>query len=277
MDYIELTLDITPKQPWTEIIISELAEIDFESFTEDNNLLQAYIPINKINQKELAVKLNQFDESQVKITYQEKHIPSQNWNATWESDYKPVEIDRKLLIRAPFHEVSEDFENVIEIQPQMSFGTGHHETTYLFSKILLSLDLNQKSVLDVGTGTGVLGIIASKKGAESIIGTDIEPRAVKNAIENIERNKIENFKVLEGDIDIVPDKTFDFIFANINKNVLKNHLPKYAKRSNDSSTLLLSGFFESDIDELIDAAKLVGFKHNKTHTLDTWAVLEFKR
>lgn len=276
MDYIELTIDIKPKKPWTEILIGELAELGFESFTEENNKLQAYIPSEKFNKNKVQTFLSEYSKNDLDLDFEQKLIPAQNWNESWESDFEPVKIENKLLIRAPFHDAEEGFEEVIEIQPQMSFGTGHHQTTYLLSKVLFDLDLADKTILDVGTGTGILGILASKKGAKSIIGTDIEPGACENAIENIERNDIKNFSILEGDLDVVPNEKYDGIIANINKNVLKKHLKGYADRSKDGTILLLSGFFETDVPELIEFAESFNFKHDKTHLNESWAVIQFK-
>lgn len=276
MDYIELILNVNPKKPWTEILIGELSDFGFESFTEENNKLQAYIPVDDYEKDKVNSFLEDFAKKDLTLNFEEKLIPSQNWNETWESDFEPVRVDDKLLIRAPFHEYEEGFEEVIEIQPQMSFGTGHHQTTYLLSKVLFDIDLVDKTVLDVGTGTGILGILASKKGAKSIIGTDIESGACENALENIARNNVLNFSILEGDLDIVPKEKYDVIIANINKNVLKNHLKGYAERSEDGTILLLSGFFETDVPELIEFAEKLDFKHDKTHLNDSWAVIQFK-
>lgn len=277
MDYIELILDINPKKPWTEILIGELSDLGFESFSEENNKLQAYIPANDYEKVKVNSFLKEFAKKDITLDSEEKLIPSQNWNETWESDFEPVKIGKRLLIRAPFHEQELDFEETIEIQPQMSFGTGHHQTTYLLSKVLLDIDLIDRTVLDVGTGTGILGILASKKGAKSIIGTDIESGACENAIENIARNNVLNFSVLEGNLDVVPNEKYDVIIANINKNVLKQHLKGYANRSKKGTILLLSGFFETDVPELIEFAEKLDFKHYKTHLNDSWAVIQFKR
>jgi ribosomal protein L11 methyltransferase len=276
MDYIELTLELNPKKPWTEILISELADFGFESFTEENDKLQAYINSDDYKKEKIKIFLEEFKQKELTLNYEEKLIPRQNWNEAWESDFEPVRIENKLLIRAPFHKFEEGFEEVIEIQPQMSFGTGHHQTTYLLSRVLFDLDLKDKKILDVGTGTGILGILASKKGAATIIGTDIEHEACENAIENIARNNILNFSILEGDLDIVPNEKYDVIIANINKNVLKKHLKGYAQRSKEGTILLLSGFFETDVQELIEYAEQFNFIHDKTHLNDSWAVIQFK-
>lgn len=276
MDYIELSINIKPKQPWTEILISDLADLGFESFSEENDKLQAYISSSDFDKKIVDKFLIAFNQNKLKISTEIKTIPSQNWNLNWESDFNPVKIDKKLLIRAPFHDHEEDFEEVIEIQPQMSFGTGHHQTTYLLSKVLLDKNLKDKSVLDVGTGTGILGILSSRKGASKIIGTDIESGACENAKENSARNNVTNFTIIEGDLSIVPNKKFDVIIANINKNVLKAHLNGYASRSKTGTVLLLSGFFETDVEEMIQSALKSGFTHVKTYNKESWAVIELK-
>ncbi|RYM32742.1 50S ribosomal protein L11 methyltransferase [Brumimicrobium glaciale] len=274
MDYIQITLDIWPKQPWTEIITQELAGIDFDSFTEEDKLLQAYVSAENFNEKRFNALIEEYKSKDIKIAVKQDLIPSQNWNAVWESDYDPVTVDKSLLIRAPFHSEDKSFELSIEIQPQMSFGTGHHQTTYLLSKHLLAVEFKNKKVLDVGTGTGVLGIIASKLGAEKVFGTDIEEGAVENAIENCERNSTQNFTIIKGDIDLVPNEKYDIVIANINKNVLKRHMEEYAKLTKEDGLLFLSGFFETDISELSAHAALYKFETIETFTKETWAVIK---
>ena len=274
MNYIQITLDIFPKQPWTDIITQVLADIEFDSFSEENKLLQAYISEENFNEKEFNVLIEEYKSKGLEISFNKEVIPSQNWNSVWESDYEPVEIDKKLLIRAPFHQDDKSFDMSIEIQPQMSFGTGHHQTTFLLSKHLLDVDFNNKKVLDVGTGTGVLGILASKLGAASVFGTDIEEGAVENAIENCERNKTDNFTIIKGDIELVPNDGYDIIIANINKNVLKQHLKNYSNLINENGFLFLSGFFETDVSELSEHAKHHNFETLESFTKETWAVIK---
>lgn len=274
MNYIQITLDISPKQPWTEIITQELAGIEFDSFTEENKLLQAYVSEENFNEERFNALIEEYKSKDITITFEQETIPSQNWNAVWESDYEPVTIDKKLLIRAPFHKEDSSFDMAIEIQPQMSFGTGHHQTTYLLSKHLLDIDFKNKKVLDVGTGTGVLGILASKLGASTVFGTDIEEGAVENAIENCERNSIENFKIIKGDVDLIPNEKYDIVIANINKNVLKRHMEDYAKLTKEKGLLFLSGFFETDISELSAHAALYNFDTVESFNKETWAVIK---
>lgn len=275
MDYIEIAFNISPKSPWTEIITQELAEIGFDSFIEEDDLFKAYASEDQFNENNFKKLIEKYQSNEVEIKYKKEVIPSQNWNASWESDYDPVYVDKKLLIKAPFHHIEqEDFEMVIEIQPQMSFGTGHHQTTYLLSKHLFDIDFKGKEVLDVGTGTGVLGILASKQGASMVFGTDIESGAVENAEENCQRNQVENFKIIEGDIDKVPAHPYDIIIANINKNVLKAHMKSYSNLIKQGGVLFLSGFFETDVPELTTCAQEHGFKSIENYEKETWAVMQ---
>lgn len=277
MDYIQISLDISPKNPWTEVITQELAEIDFESFTEEDQKLQAYINVENFNEELLNELIESYLEREVNIQTSKHLIPSQNWNSVWESDYQPVKIEKQLIIRAPFHPMDNSFKLSVEIQPQMSFGTGHHQTTFLLSQAILNLDLKEKSVLDVGTGTGVLGILASKLGASSVFGTDIEEGAVENAIENCERNQITNFSIVKGDIEVVPKNDYDVIIANINKNVLLKHMKSYSELIKDNGLLLLSGFFETDIQSISDKAKSYNFDVIEILNKEKWAVLKLKK
>jgi ribosomal protein L11 methyltransferase len=278
MDYTKIDFVIFPREPWSAILMDELAHIGFDSFTEENDSLQAFIPSDSINKNEILSLLDSFDKKKVDISYTEELIPSQNWNALWESDFKPVEIDEELIIYAPFHNIDlAKYKHSVEIQPQMSFGTGHHQTTFLLSKALLKLQFKGKTVLDVGTGTGILGILAAKLGAKSVFGTDIEPGAYENAIENIRRNEVKNFNVALGDINVVPKENYDVIIANINKNVLKSHMSEYAKHSVKGGILMLSGFFDSDILELENEAKKSNFILIEVLTFQTWAVMLLKQ
>lgn len=274
MNYTKVDFSIKPHKPWNEILIDQLAEIGFDSFTEENNKLQAYIPSSEYSLSEVEKIINRINDSVDSVSYETEEIPDQNWNAKWESDFDPVEVDNEVIIYAPFHDIDKNkYTYAVEIKPQMSFGTGHHQTTYLLCKALLAQNINKKAVLDVGTGTGVLGILAAKMGAQDVFGTDIEEGAYKNAIQNIERNNVNNFQVELGDVEVIPKVTYDLIIANINKNVLKRHLPVYASLAESKSTLMLSGFFESDVDELKAEAKKCNFRLIEVLTLDNWAVM----
>lgn len=278
MDYIELTLDITPREPWADILIAELAEFGFESFVETETGIQAYAPVQICDVSSILKETSIHDNNDIEVKWHVAEIPHQNWNATWEASFEPVLVDSRLAIIAPFHQ-AEDFpgRELIVIQPQMSFGTGHHQTTYLMSQFLLDLHLLPERILDMGTGTGVLAILAEKKGAKDILAVDIESWSVENTLENAARNSCTHIRGLLGDIDSIEEGNFGVILANINKNVLKRHLPDYAKLCSDGGLLYLSGFFTSDVPELEQAAKNVGFELVETRDKETWASMKLQK
>lgn len=277
MDYLELDITLDPIIPWREVLISQLAEIGFESFTEEKHGLKAYIPEKEFNENSLGALLSPARAMDVNIDYTTNVIKHQNWNAKWESDFSPVKVDNDLVIKAPFHNIEESFRFEILIEPQMSFGTGHHDTTYLLCKNMLQMDWTDKKVLDVGTGTGVLAILAQFLGASAIVGTEIDPGSFENAIDNVKKNNVESIELLPVDIDAVTTKDFDVIIANINKNVLKRHLPFYKEKIKKNGILMMSGFFASDIDELNEHAVANDFALVKQYTQNEWAVVKYKK
>lgn len=277
MDYWELEFKVSPKKPGEEILITKLADLGFESFMENNDSLLAYINDNLFNENNIEKEIGELSFEGVSFSYEKSLIPSQNWNAEWEKDFDPVFVNDKLVIKAPFHNLNKSFDYEVIIQPQMSFGTGHHDTTRQLASLLLDLDLKNKNVLDVGTGTGVLAILSEKLGAKKIIGTEIDEGSYENAISNIELNDSKNIKLLKGDIEIVTETAFDVILANINKNILIKHLPVYASLCKLNGDLIMSGFFTSDVQEIENEAAKYGFQLNKTVNSDSWAVACFTK
>lgn len=271
MPYIELNCKITPVKPFREILVAELAEFGFESFVEEEETLLAYIPEKDFDEKK--IQSLQFEEAEFNYTF--KAIEDENWNATWESSFEPVKVDDQCIVRASFHEVNKNYEFDIIISPKMSFGTGHHQTTYLMIQAMLELNLKGKSVLDMGSGTGVLAILAEKQGADSVLAVDIEDWAYENAKENIAINNCTCTIVEKGDVSNVKGKHFDVILANINKNVLKQDLSAYKNSLNPSGKLLLSGFFTHDNEELIELAKALGLIFVKENRKEEWSLLAF--
>ncbi|MDF3026656.1 MAG: ribosomal methyltransferase [Fluviicola sp.] len=278
MDYFELTVNIEPRDPWSDILVAELAELGFESFVETDLGIQAYAPVQIGDVSSILKETCIHNNAEIQVDWKLEEIPHQNWNASWEESFDPVLVDSRLAIIAPFHEVS-DFPDreLIVIQPQMSFGTGHHQTTYLMSQFVMDLEEMPARVLDMGTGTGVLAILAEKKGATDILAVDIESWSVENTIENAARNGCTKIRGLLGDIDSIEEKDFGVILANINKNVLKRHLPDYAKLCSNNGLLFLSGFFTSDVSELEDAAKQAGFELLEVREKETWASMKLKK
>ena len=272
MDYLELTISIMPRNPWAEILTAELADLGFESFVDTEDGIQAYGLLKNI-ELDTVVKnsILSYENEGVHFEFTQKVIPHQNWNAVWESDFHPVEVEEYLTIIAPFHSKENLKGMIVEIQPQMSFGTGHHQTTWLMSKALFELDRMPESVLDMGTGTGVLAIIAEKLGAKALVGIDIEDWTVINARENIERNACKSIEIMCGDVDLIEGRKFGLIIANINKNVLKSHIESYSRALEYGGILLLSGFFDSDVDELITFSNAHNLKMNKIYSKESWA------
>jgi ribosomal protein L11 methyltransferase len=274
MDYIELEVKVNPKQPGTDLLISELSENGFESFAETENGFLAYIPAKEFSD-ELLSPVNEFTSELGKAQFSKKLIPSQNWNAEWEKNYQPIIISDQLCIRAPFHDTVPGIKTDLIIQPQQSFGTGHHPTTRLMAEKLLTMPLNDRYVLDMGCGTGVLAILAAQLGAKEVLGIDIETNAVENARENVSRNNVVNVTIEEGKDDRILNRKFDLILANINKNVLLNAMNVYSKALKENAELIISGFFVTDVEELKSAAEKNGLNYKSTETDGEWALIHF--
>ena len=243
--YIGYTFIVTPLQPATEILIAELGYAGFESFVENETGVIAYIQkedcFPDILDTIQILKSNEFS-----ITYTFENIEQTNWNAEWEKNFKPITVDNRVTIRAPFHDVpSTEFDIIIE--PKMSFGTGHHETTHMMIQHILKNDFVDKSVLDMGCGTGVLAILAEKCGASQLDAIDIDNWCYLNSLENVERNHCQNISVYQGDVALLKNKAYDIIIANINRNILLQDIPQYAKSLNPNGLLFLSGFYKEDI------------------------------
>lgn len=278
MDYLELKVTLTPQQPWGDILIAELAEAGFESFVEFDQGIIAYGQTTEVSyEKAIAESFLAAPSEEVTIEIESKVIKHQNWNALWESDFEPVYVDELVTILAPFHDKSLGKGMIVEIQPQMSFGTGHHQTTWMMSKALFELDKMPSTVLDMGTGTGVLAIIAENLGAKSVLAIDIEDWSVENTKENAARNGCSTIEALCGDIDLIDGKSFELIIANINKNILKAHMESYSKSLVSNGILLLSGFFDSDVDELVAFAFQFNLEKVTVMNKDNWAAIKLMK
>jgi ribosomal protein L11 methyltransferase len=247
MNYIEYNIKIDPyDKNLSEVIVAILADSGFESFVDTETGLLAYIPenIHKVSTVEKAIsKIITHSD----ISYSYKSIAQQNWNAVWESNFEPIFIDNAIAVRAPFHEIHEKYKYEITIEPKMSFGTGHHETTSLVMSQMLALDFKNKTVLDMGCGTGILAILANKLGASDIIAIDNDEWAYENSKENTERNNCNSITVLLGDKLVIPKKKFDIILANINRNILLNDISNYTASLKQQGLLVLSGIYSEDL------------------------------
>lgn len=252
MNYYELSFTYTsPVETGVinDILASELGEIGFESFTENEQGLQGYIPDTAYDPEALNAKLSEFPLENVVIHYTELLVESKDWNEEWEKNYfKPIRIGKECIIRASFHETEPGYTYTIIIDPKMAFGAGNHETTYLMIGEMLKLDLQGKELLDMGCGTAVLAILASLKGAKRVAAIDIDEWAYNNALENIRLNHTEEIQVALGGAERIREfGTFDIVFANINRNILLNDICLYTTAIKPGGTLFMSGFYTEDI------------------------------
>lgn len=282
MDYAELYFtykSTIPAELLNDVLAGELTDIGYEAFTETTDGLLAYIPIGKYNTETLNECLQSFPLEEVEFTYKQQVIQGKDWNEEWEKNYfKPVIIDNRCLIKASFHEVEETYEYTIIIDPKMAFGTGNHETTSLMLHEVLEADLSATSILDMGCGTAVLALLAEKRGAQRIVGIDIDPSAYENALENIKLNNSERVEIRLGGAEAVREgELFDVIFANINRNILLEDMAVYAKHLQPNGLLFLSGFYHDDSPVLIDACKQHGLVASEVGSSNDWAIIRAKR
>lgn len=278
MEYIELNISLQPRDPWAEILIADLAENGYESFVETENGIMAYGRSADVNfNQPLKGTLLEKNDGSFTFELDTKIIPHENWNAIWEADFHPVIVEPYCTILAPFHEQNDVIGIPILIQPQMSFGTGHHQTTYMMTKALFELGDLPHNVLDMGTGTGVLAIVAEKLGAKRIVAVDIEDWSVENTMENAERNGCTRIEGFCGDIDVVPAIGYGLILANINKNVLKSHMQSYCNLLDQNGVILLSGFFESDAPELLQLCNDLELNEVGRLTKEDWCCIKLKK
>jgi ribosomal protein L11 methyltransferase len=273
LNYIEYAFKVSPKEPTTEILIAQLGFAGFESFVENEDGLNAYIQENDWSETILdTIQILKSDE--FTISYTKNKIEQTNWNTEWEKNFNPIQVKNTISVRAPFHE-NPNLKYDIIIEPKMSFGTGHHETTHLMLEHLLDLDLQHKKVLDMGCGTGILAIFSELKGAQPIDAIDIDNWCYENSIENINRNNCEHISVYEGDASLLAMKKYDIIIANINRNILLNDMATYFKSLNKEGCILLSGFYQEDIPVIDKAASELGL--DLTHVLErnNWVALKY--
>jgi ribosomal protein L11 methyltransferase len=262
---------------FSEILSALLDNSGFQGIYESENGLIAYIAADKFEPSVLKTISSTLKAMGCAMEWKIESIPEQNWNALWESNYEPVIIGNRCVIRAPFHEPFDYYPIRITIEPKMSFGTGHHHTTRLMIEQMLQLDFKDKRVLDMGCGTGVLGILASMLGAASVCCIDTDTWAVENTSENCIRNNINNIRIIRGGREAIPDVRFDILLANINRNIIIEQLPDYSKVALTDSLLLISGIFQMDEAYIISTANKNGLMYQFSCSLDSWSVIICKR
>jgi len=272
--YREVSFTIDQLEPARDILIAELSLLPYDSFLETEKGLKAYIKEDDFDEKALTT-LNVLKNSETKIKFQMKLIPEENWNAKWEGQFKPILVDDLCYVKAPFHE-TRDVAYEIEIMPKMSFGTGHHETTFLMIRQMLQMDFTAKKVLDMGCGTGVLAILACKMGAGEVRAIDIDTWSFENARENADRNECRGILVEQGDVGLLRSgESYDIILANINRNVLISDIPAYASRLKKEGCLLLSGFYVEDLETITSVCELAGLRMENFLKKHNWVSAKY--
>lgn len=271
MDFIQINVHCDT--PFRDILTAEMGYLAYDSFVETELGFEAYIPEDKFSHPALQTLFNDY-RKQTRIWYELKTIPKVNWNEEWEKNYDPIEVGDKIFVRATFHEPKPDRLYDIVINPKMSFGTGHHETTHQLLALQLEVNHKNKRVLDVGSGTGILAIMAAKLGASSVAATDIDDWCIENALENFKLNGITPAFVEQGVIRSLNLKEqYDIVLANINTNVLLDEIPVYETLLPENGYLFLSGFYETDLSQILDLTSRHNLKEVKYTTRKNWVGL----
>ena len=241
-----IVLDVSCSRELSDILIAEFSQLEFDSFIENDNGFQCSVNDKKFNEISFLQILNVY-RTKEPITYTKTVIINKDWNREWEKNFNPIAIEDKVLIRAPFHQNSLKYAYEILIQPKMSFGTGHHETTYLMIQAMLNINFENKRILDVGCGTGILSIMGEKSGASQILGIDIDDWAIINAQENVKMNNCSKIIIKGSTVnDLANPGVFNIILANINRNVLLEEIPLYSAILTKNGILILSGYYIED-------------------------------
>src|SRR5690554_866588 len=279
--YIEYNFKVFPPVPGVEILMAELSYLIFDSFEDVEVGLMAYI-LKEEWKENILEEVRILQNPEFEITWEQKEFKQVNWNEEWEKNFNPILINDVCYVRAPFH-TEKDVAYDIIIEPKMSFGTGHHETTYMMLEYVLSTDLKDKTILDMGCGTSVLAILASKRGAKKADAIDFDSWCYENSLENIEANNCKNIDVYEGAVEVLDTLSsknspkYDVILANINRNVLLEDIPSYLKHLKNGGELYVSGFYKEDLHLIQEkaASAQATFVDNKER--NNWIAARFKK
>ncbi len=271
--YLGYHFKVEPKELGSEILVAELGEKPFESFIETESGVTAYIQ-KALWTEDVLEDIFILTSPEFTVSYTIEEIEQVNWNEEWEKNFEAIDVDGICHVRAPFHEKT-DAQYDIVIEPKMSFGTGHHETTHMMIQHLLETDVTGKKTLDMGCGTAILAILAEMKGAQPIDAIDIDNWCYLNSIENAERNNCHHISVYEGDAALLAGRNYDVIIANINRNILLEDMQQYVDCLNPGGTLFLSGFYEEDIPVIDASCTEKGLTYVKKHQKNNWVALKY--
>jgi len=270
LDYIEIQFVLKERVPIIDVFIQEIADLGFDAFQENLNILSSFIPLINYNEKKLQELIDNY--SSFIISFKAINHPYKNWNKKWESSFNPILINDNCQVRASFHQPSNKKYDII-INPEMSFGTGHHETTRLMAKDLFKHDLKNKTILDFGSGTAILSILSEKLGAKEVDAVEIDKNANQNANQNLVTNNCKAINIIDGDGDSIPNKKYDYLLVNINRNTIIEEFTNFLEVMKKNSIVLFSGFFESDIDYITDLSIKSGLKILYSDLENQWALL----
>jgi ribosomal protein L11 methyltransferase len=274
MDYYEYNFTIhTAEDYQQDLLINDLAGFGFDTFEDTETGFKAYIPVDGLDKESLSVILEPYTEL---FSYETTFIPQKNWNEVWESNFESIEINDQIYVRATFHPAKPQFKYEVVIDPKMAFGTGHHQTTSMIMDWMLETDFAGKNVLDMGCGTGILAILASKMGAECITAIDYDPVCYDSTIENSVLNNISNIVPLCGSKEAIPNDQYDIILANINRNILLEQMDRYVQVLKPGGQIYFSGFYESpDLDIITAEAGKLGLKYISHKKIKDWVAAKF--
>ena len=275
MNYIEYDFTVSPTEMGAEILMAELAEVGFDSFEDTPIGIKAYIPKDSWNEQILE-DIYLLSNPEFTISYQITEIEQVNWDEEWEKNFSPIVVEDLCTVRANFHPVPNTRYDIV-ITPKMSFGTGHHETTYMMLQQLLPLSLEGTKVLDMGCGTGILAIMAALRGAHDITAIDIDPWCVENATENVQQNDCSFITIKEGDVSLIAGEQYNLILANINRNILLSDIPAYTQALLPQGLLLVSGFYEEDLPAIKEKCQEVGLTYLSHIERNRWVSAKFQR
>lgn len=277
MNYFEFVFTITSEEDFhRDLLINALAEVGFDTFEETSAGFNAYVPETEFNQAVFDGALDCLD-GMISFSYEKHFIPKKNWNEEWESNFEPLIIKGECYVRATFHKPQPQYPHEIIIDPKMSFGTGHHQTTTMMMEYILEEDFKDKSVLDMGCGTGILAILAEKLGAKNLVAIDYDPICFDSTIENIQLNQSNDIKALCGSKEVIPNRQFDIILANINRNILIDQIGRYSEALRPGAFLFMSGFYVEDLPHIEEKANQFNLTFVNNKTLDNWVAVKFMK